>query len=88
MAVKFVVPKIAKVLEGFGKELPLVTQLVILFSDLLTYLLYLSRFSYTLYMRLTSAVPITSAYRIAVGSLSNAYLKRSLEELSPEIERR
>jgi len=36
IAVKFVVPRIAKVLEGFGKELPLVTKLVILFSDVLT----------------------------------------------------
>ncbi|AAC07273.1 type II secretion system F family protein [Aquifex aeolicus] len=41
VAVKFVVPRIAKVLEGFGKELPLITKLVILFSDVLTLFLLL-----------------------------------------------
>ena len=41
VAVKFVVPRIAKVLEGFGKELPLITKLVILFSDFLTFALFL-----------------------------------------------
>ncbi|WP_457600332.1 type II secretion system F family protein [Hydrogenivirga sp.] len=126
IAIKFVVPKIARVLENFGKELPLVTKLVIAFADILTYLLYLSpllvllfvyreriigreridrffiripvigkisfyfnlsRFAYTLYMTLLSAVPITSAFRIACGSVSNLHLKRKLEELSPEIER-
>ncbi|WP_461828769.1 type II secretion system F family protein [Aquifex sp.] len=40
IAVKFVVPKIAGVLEGFGKELPLVTKLIILFANLLSYLLF------------------------------------------------
>ncbi len=126
VAIKFVVPRIAKVLEGFGKELPLVTKLVILFSDILTYTLYLSpllilifvyrerilgkeridrfllrlpvvgrigfffnlsRFAYTLYMTLLSAVPITNAFRIAVGSISNTYIRNRLEELTLEIER-
>ncbi len=126
VAVKFVVPKIAGVLEGFGRELPPVTKAVILFSDLLTLLLYLtpvfvvlflfrerivgreridrlllklpavgkiglyfnlSRFAYTLYMTLSSAVPITTAFRIAVGSLTNSHLRTKLEELTPEIER-
>ena len=40
IAVKFVVPRIAHVLEGFGKELPLVTKLVILFANLLSYSLF------------------------------------------------
>jgi len=126
VAIKFVVPRIAKVLEGFGKELPLVTKVIILLSDLLTYALYLSpiffllflyrerlfgkermdrfimrlpvvgrvryyfdlsRFAYTLYMTLTSAVPITTAYGIAVKSISNSYMRGVLEELSPEVER-
>lgn len=39
IAVKFVVPKIAGVLEGFGKELPLITKLVIFLANLLSYLL-------------------------------------------------
>jgi len=126
VAIKFVVPKIASVLEGFGRELPLVTKVVILLSDLLTYALYmsplivlaffyrerligreridrlilgipvvgkisfyfnLSRFAYTLYMTLMSAVPITSAFRISTGSISNTYMKGKLESLSEEIER-
>ena len=126
VAIKFVVPKIAKVLEGFGRELPLVTKVVILLSDMLTYALYLSpliafaffyreklvgreridklllkipvvgkvgfyfnisRFAYTLYMTLLSAVPITNAFRIATGSVSNTYIKDKLEALSEEIER-
>jgi len=126
VAVKFVVPRIARVLEGFGRELPLITKAVVLFSDLLTYALYLlplfvllflyrekvfgrerldrfflrlpvvgrigfyfnlSRFAFTLYMTLSSAVPITTAYGIAVRSLTNSYMRRVLEELSPEVER-
>jgi len=102
VAVKFVVPRIASVLEGFGRDLPLVTRVVILFSDLLSLLMYLfpllvlfflfrerivgrerldsfllripgigrisfyfdlSRFAYTLYMTLSSAVPVTTASR-------------------------
>jgi len=126
VAVKFVVPRIASVLEGFGRDLPLVTRVVILFSDLLSLLMYLfpllvlfflfrerivgrerldsfllripgigrisfyfdlSRFAYTLYMTLSSAVPVTTAFRIAVGSMSNSYLRGRLEEFAPEIER-
>ncbi len=126
VAIKFVVPKIASVLTGFGRELPLITKAVILLSELLTYALYLSpllilaflyrerlfgrerldrfllkvpvlgkvsfyfnlsRFAYTLYMTLLSAVPITSAFRIAVGSISNTYIKERLGGLAEEIER-
>ena len=126
VAIKFVVPRIAKVLEGFGKELPLITKAIILLSDLLTYVLYLSpllfflflyrekllgreridrfllklpvvgrigyyfnlsRFAYTLYMTLSSAVTITTAYSIAVRSISNLHMRKVLEELSPEVER-
>ncbi|MDQ7082040.1 MAG: hypothetical protein Q9N34_02900 [Aquificota bacterium] len=47
----------------------------------------LSRFAYTLYMTLLSAVPITSAFRIAVGSISNAYMRERLGALAGEIER-
>lgn len=126
VAIKFVVPRIARILEGFGKELPVVTKLVILFSDILTYMLYLSpllvlvfiyrerfvsrerihefilkipvvgkigfyfnlsRFAYTLSMTLMSAVPITTAYAIAVRSVSNAYMRKKLEGLMEDIER-
>lgn len=126
VAIKFVVPKIARVLESFGGELPLVTKVVIVFSDVLTYTFYLtplivvvflyreklfgreridrfllgipvvgrisfyfniSRFAYTLYMTLLSAVPITSAFRIATGSISNLYIRNKLVSLSEEIER-
>jgi len=126
VAVKFVVPRIASVLEGFGRELPLLTRAVILFSDLLTLLFYLSplllilllfrkkiirrerfdrlvlrlpgigrisfcfdlsRFAYTLYMTLSSAVPMPTAFRISIRSMSNSYLRATLENLSPEIER-
>ncbi len=126
VAIKFVVPRIARVLEGFGKELPFVTKAIVLFSEVLTYLLYLSpilvliflyrerifgreridrfllklpvvgrigyyfdisRFAYTLYMTLASAVPITTAYSIAVRSISNSYMRKILEELSQEVER-
>ncbi|NPA32548.1 MAG: type II secretion system F family protein [Aquificae bacterium] len=41
VAVKFVVPRIASVLESFGKELPLITRLILLFSDVLTFFLLL-----------------------------------------------
>jgi type IV pilus assembly protein PilC len=41
IAVKFVVPRVAGVLEGMGRELPLATRAVLLMSDLLTYALYL-----------------------------------------------
>jgi type IV pilus assembly protein PilC len=126
VAVKFVVPRIAGVLEGFGKELPLITKVIIFLSDLMTYSLYLfplililffkrerfltreridklfsklpvvgriafyfnlSRFAYTLHMTLISAVPITDAFRIAINSLSNYYIRGKLEDLLPEIER-
>ncbi len=126
VAIKFVVPRIARILEGFGKELPLVTKAVILFSDILTYLLYLSpllvlvfiyrerfvskekiheillkipvvgkigfyfnlsRFAYTLYMTLLSAVPITTAYSIAVRSVSNLHMRKVLEGVLEDIER-
>ena len=40
VAVKFVVPRIAGVLEGLGKEVPLITKLVVWGADLLTYVLY------------------------------------------------
>ena len=126
VAIKFVVPRIAKVLEGFGKELPLVTKLVIFFADLLTYILYLSpllvvlflfrdkfisresldrlllklpvvgkvslffnlsRFAYTLYITLASAVPITTAFDISVKSISNYFIRSRLQEHTQDVER-
>ena len=42
IAVKFVVPKIASVLESFGKELPLITKFILIFSDLLSIFMLLS----------------------------------------------
>ncbi len=126
VAVKFVVPRITKVLEGFGRELPLITKAILLFSDLLTYLFYLSplililllyreklikkerldlfllkipvvgkvilffnlsRFAYTLHMTLLSAVPITTAFSISLGSVSNSYIRSRLEEFASHIEK-
>ncbi len=126
VAIKLVVPKIAGVLESFGKELPLVTKLIIFGADVITYLFYasplllvlfikrervfgrerlhrlllraplvgkialffdLSRFAYTLKMTLSAAVPITTAYRISVASIGNAYIRKKLLDLQQEIER-
>lgn len=41
IATNVVVPKIASVLAGFGKELPLITKIVIIFSKLFVYMLFL-----------------------------------------------
>ncbi|MDQ7083207.1 MAG: type II secretion system F family protein [Aquificota bacterium] len=40
IAVKFVVPRIAGVLEGLGRDVPLVTRLIVWGADLITYVLY------------------------------------------------
>ncbi len=44
VSVKFVVPRIASVLEGFGKELPTITKFILLMADAITYTLYASPF--------------------------------------------
>ena len=44
VVVKVVVPKIASVLQGLGKDLPLITKMLVLFANLLGYLLYLLPF--------------------------------------------
>ncbi len=41
VVVKFVIPKILLVLQGLGKELPLITKILLFFANLLSYLLYL-----------------------------------------------
>ncbi len=41
VVVKVVVPKIASVLQGLGKDLPIITKMLVLFATLLGYLLYL-----------------------------------------------
>ncbi len=41
VAVKFVVPKIASVLQGLGKDLPLITKALLFLSYLLSYAIYL-----------------------------------------------
>lgn len=41
IATKFVVPKIASVLTGFGKDLPLITKAVLVFSKVFTVLVFL-----------------------------------------------
>ncbi len=126
VAIKFVVPKIAGVLESLGKDLPLITKAILFVSDAVGYSLFLlpvfalvfflkrksikkeifhrmllrlpvagrialfldlSRLAYTLSMTLASSVPLVRAYRIAVKSLSNTYLKMELEPLAEEIER-
>jgi len=50
IAVKIVVPKIASVLTEFGKELPLITRLVLLFSDILTIALALLPLLFILFL--------------------------------------
>lgn len=39
--VKFVIPKVAGVLAGLGKDLPLITKILLFFSKLMGYFLYL-----------------------------------------------
>ncbi len=126
IAVKFVVPKLAAVLQSFGKELPLITKLIIwgvngafflLLASPLFLLLYfkregfidpllwdrfllkipvvgklilyfnLSRFAKVLSMLLKAAVPIGEALRLAVGALSNRYLRQRFAEIIPQVER-
>ena len=45
IALEFVVPRIAGILEGMGKELPLMTRAVILFSDIISLLIWLLPFA-------------------------------------------
>jgi type IV pilus assembly protein PilC len=126
IAIKFVVPKIATVLEGMGKDLPLITKAVLLLSDLFGFLLWIfpligvflllrrrwlsqqrldsflrklpvvgkvrdyfdfSRFAYSMAITLESAVPITKAYEISVGSISGAVLREKLREKGEDLER-
>ena len=126
IAIKFVVPRIASVLEGLGRELPLITRAVILLSDLLSILFWIlplflllflfrrrflspekvdrfigalpgigkirdyfdySRFAYSLYITLSSAVPITRAYDISAGSVSSYTLRKKLRDLRDRLEK-
>ncbi len=127
VAVRFVVPRIAGVLEGFGRELPLATEVVLILSDIITYCAYalllitagmfflrgrvltrerverlllrapvigsvilyfdLSRFAYTLYMTLSSAVPLVTAFNVATASLSVKVLRDKVSELTKDLER-
>ena len=126
IAVKFVVPKLATVLQSFGRDLPLITKLIIwgvngafylLLASPLFLLLYLkrehfvdpllwdrfllkipvvgklilyfnlSRFAKVLAMLLKAAVPIGEALRLAVGALSNRYLRQRFAEIIPRVER-
>jgi len=128
IAVKFVVPKLEKVLQSFGKSLPLVTKIVIFLTDVVFYLFFLIpigilifsllkrknlispqrlgllylkipflgklmlyndlvRFSKTLEMLLSAAVPLTTALTFAVQSISNPYLREKLEKIIPQVER-
>ena len=128
IAIKFVVPKIAGVLTGLGKDLPLITKLLLLFSKLVGFIFWLlplllfillflskkkvikkrhidsfleripavgkirrafdlSRFAYTLYITLSSAVPMVRAYDIAVGGVSDANLREELRRRRDNLER-
>ncbi|MEJ5339285.1 MAG: type II secretion system F family protein [Aquificaceae bacterium] len=126
VVVRVVVPKIASVLQGLGKELPLITKALVLFAEGLSYGLYLlpflllayvfrhkfirrevwdryllglplfgrlslyynlSRLAGTMLMALSSGIPLTRAISLSVGSLSNAYLRKSLEGLELEVSR-
>ncbi len=124
VVVKVVVPKIAGVLESLGKELPLITKALVLFSVFLSYFVYLipilavlyvfrhrfikkefwdrymlgvpilgrlslyynlSRFASSLYMSLSSNIPITRAIALSLGSISNVYLRASLIGVEQEV---
>ncbi|MFN7065809.1 MAG: type II secretion system F family protein [Aquificaceae bacterium] len=50
LVVKMVVPKISSVLQGLGKDLPLITKILLIFSQGLSYLLYLLLLLVVLYM--------------------------------------
>lgn len=124
VVIKLVIPKIASVLQSLGKELPLITKLLILFSQVISYLVYLlplllvfyifkdkiikrevldkyllripifghislsynlSRFAETLYMGLSSGIPMPKAIKLSLGSLSNSYIRSSLDGIDLEL---
>ena len=127
IAIKFVVPKIAGVLTGLGKDLPLITKLLLLFSQLINLAFWLlpvlfvlallfrkrffnrryidslldripavgkirrafdlSRFAYTMYITLSSAVPMVRAYDISVGGVSDSNLREELRKRRENLER-
>jgi len=127
IALKFVVPRIAGILEGMGRDLPLMTKVVILFADLMSVIFWvlpvmalgallfrkrifkpdtldrvlgklpgigkirkyfdLSRFAYILHLTLSSAVPLTQAYEIALSSVSSRRLKEYLRTRKEDVER-
>jgi len=124
LTTKLVVPKVASVLENLGKDLPLITKALLLFSIALGYLLYLlpllillylfkdklvgrerwdyyllkipvigsisyytqlSRFARSLWLALSSGIQVRKAISLAVGSVTNAYLRKALEGVEEEV---
>ena len=124
LVVKFVIPKVASVLSGLGKELPLITKILLFFSNLLGYAFYLlplalvllllrrrliskenldryflkipifgkvsfyfqlSRFAGSLRMALFSGIPIVRALSLSIGSITNEYIRKKLEDLPEQV---
>ncbi|MEZ0361936.1 MAG: type II secretion system F family protein [Hydrogenobacter sp.] len=124
VVIKFVVPKIASVLASFGKDLPLVTKMLLFISKIIGYLFYLSpfaiallffgikasgrekidalflkipifgkvsyyfnlsRFAGSLRMALLSGIPLVKALSLSRGSLTNLYMRKSVEGIEEEL---
>lgn len=124
VVIKFVVPKIASVLASFGKDLPLVTKMLLFISKIIGYLFYLSpfaiallffgikalgrekidalflrmpifgkvsyyfnlsRFAGSLRMALLSGIPLVKALSLSRGSLTNLYIRKSVEGIEEEL---
>ncbi|WP_333784209.1 type II secretion system F family protein [Thermocrinis sp.] len=124
LVVKFVIPKVASVLSGLGKELPLITKILLFFSNLLGYAFYLlplalvllllrrrliskesldryflkipifgkvsfyfqlSRFAGSLRMALFSGIPMVRALSLSIGSITNEYIRKKLEDLPEQV---
>ncbi|WP_340690554.1 type II secretion system F family protein [Hydrogenobacter thermophilus] len=124
VVVKFVVPKIATVLASFGKDLPLVTKVLLFISKMIGYLFYLlpafvvlmvfgkrfvrkeklheislkipvfgkvfyyfnlSRFAGSLRMSIASGIPLTKALSLSRGSITNSYMRNSLNNIEEEL---
>ncbi|WP_448587631.1 type II secretion system F family protein [Thermocrinis sp.] len=124
VVVKWVIPKVASVLLSLGKDLPLITKVLLLFSKLLGYALYLlpllillltlrrrliskenldkyflklpifgkvsfyfqlSRFAGSLYMALSSGIPIVRAVSLSIGTMTNEHLRKRLRDVPEEL---
>ncbi|QWK20256.1 MAG: type II secretion system F family protein [Hydrogenobacter thermophilus] len=124
VVIKFVVPKIATVLASFGRDLPLITKILLFISKMIGYLFYLlpalvvlmvfgkrfvrkeklheiylkvpvfgkvsyyfnlSRFAGSLRMSIASGIPLTKALSLSRGSITNSYMRNSLNNIEEEL---